>query len=97
MAYGEEDEEPRIMEMAMTEVEMEVASNKLSLFDKNRQIDITLAEESFIDNDLTKELKLEYASKVRINTSVLKKSLKNKSIDFEPMLRFSYFLQCNDH
>jgi hypothetical protein len=62
------------------EIEMISNENKLSIFDKNRQIDIVLADESFIDNNLAKQLNLEYNSKTNLDIEVFKKAIANKKI-----------------
>jgi len=60
-------------------VELKQENNKLSIFDKSKQVDIVLAEESFIENVLPKKMELPYEKKVLINTSIFKNAVKNKS------------------
>ena len=62
------------------EIELIKESNVLSILNADRQVDLTLSSVEFIDNHLTKELKLEYDDGINIKNTLFKNIVKDSSI-----------------
>lgn len=69
-----------ILRLFNGDIELRVSGNILSIFDKNRQVDIVLAAEDFITNNLPKDVVLQYEKSVVIPSDIFKNSLKNLNI-----------------
>ncbi len=61
-------------------IELQKDKNKLSIFNADRQVDITLAEEAFVENKLEKYPGVQYEATRTISSAIFKNTLKNKSI-----------------
>jgi hypothetical protein len=61
-------------------IEIVQSNNILSIFNKVRQLDIVLAEESFIENKLDKKINVEYEKKVTLPGDIWRNILKTKAV-----------------
>lgn len=65
-------------------IELKQESNKLYIFNKEKQVEMVLTEESYIDNVMKKTLDLKFEKSVVIPTAIFKNAVKNReTIDGE--------------
>jgi hypothetical protein len=61
-------------------VELHKSENVLSIVNNDRQVDVILTSEEFVENNLTKELTLEWENNHKISVEILKNSVRNMGI-----------------
>jgi len=70
----------RILDTFSSKTHLEKQENILKIYDEEREANIVLADEDFIDNDLKEELKFTYEGNVAIKAELFKNSLRNTDI-----------------
>lgn len=70
----------KILETFGDKISIEVNDNIMKVFDENREAEIILADESYIDNEITKDAPFTYEGSFDVKSSLLKDSIRNASI-----------------
>lgn len=69
-----------LLKLFSGQIEIKMASNKLSILNAEKQVDYVLADEIFIENAIPNLPKVEYEKKATIPSNVFKNIVRNKKI-----------------